>query len=154
MIKYKKVVLGLLIGSMWVLFLVDLSGAMTISLTVPAGEMSSRKMDLAVDDHVRIQFTVVGTKSNLVFFSLVYPNGTEIDFGKVGKFTHGLVCDEEGEYTMVFVSDDMADSKLVTLNYEIEHYMFGVSQTLFLVLAIAVLCVGMVAAYVIMSPKL
>lgn len=154
MIKHKNVVNAFLIGLILLVSLVGLSGATTVSVTVPAGEEVTRKIDLEVDDRVRVQFTVVGTKNNLISFSIVYPNATEIYFGEIGTLSHDLVCDAKGEYTMVFVNNDMTDSKLVTLNYEIKHYMFGMPQTLFLVIIIVLLCIAMVAAFILLSPPM
>jgi hypothetical protein len=53
---------------------------------------------------------------------------------------------------MRFVNNDLEENKLVTLNYDVEAYMFGLPQTQFLVIAIAVVCVMMVAFYSILSP--
>ena len=152
MTKHKNVAIAVLVGLISIASLVGLSDATTMSVTVPPGEEVNRKIDLELDDRVKIQFTVVGTKSNLISFSLVYPNATEISFGKIGVLSHTFVCDDKGEYTMIFVNNDTTDRKLVTLNYEIEHYLFGMPQTLFLVLIIVVLCIAMVAAYVLVSP--
>ena len=154
MIKHKNVVNAFLIGLISIVSLVGLSGATIVSVTVPPGEEVTRKIDLEVDDRVRVQFTVEGIKNNLISFSIVYPNATEIHFGEIGKLGHDLVCDVKGEYTMFFVNNDMTDSKLVTLNYEIEHYMFGMPQTLFLVIIIVVLCIAMVAAFILLSPPM
>jgi hypothetical protein len=154
MIKRKKVVIALLIGLISNIILVDIIDAITMSVTVPAGEQEVRKIDLAVDDRVRVQFTVVGTKSNLISFSLVCPNGTEIDFGDIGRLNHSFICDAEGEYTMFFANSNPTDSKLVTLNYEIEHYLFGMPQTFFLVLVIVMFCLAMVAVYFLAYPSM
>jgi hypothetical protein len=53
---------------------------------------------------------------------------------------------------MCFVNNDLAENKLVSLNYEIESYMLGMPQTQFLVISIAVICVIMVAFYSLLSP--
>lgn len=154
MTKYKNVAIALLMGLISLATFVDLSSATTESMTVPAGEEANRKIDLAVDDRVRIQFTVVGKKNSLISFSFLYPNATEVKFGEIGVLSHSFVCDAKGEYTMYFVNSDTTESKLVTLNYEIEHYIFGMPQMLFLVLIIAVLCIAMVAIYVLASPHM
>ena len=154
MTKHKNVATALLIGLISIASLVNLSSAITSSMNVPAGEKVNRKIDLAMDDRVRIQFTVAGKENSFISFSLIYPNATEINFGEISMLSHTFVCDEKGEYTMYFVNNDTTESKLVTLNYEIEHYLFGMPQTLFLVLLIAVLCIAMVAIYVLASPHL
>jgi hypothetical protein len=67
-------------------------------------------------------------KNDFISFSLIYPNATEINFGEIGLFSHTLVSDEKGEYTIYFVNSDNTESKLVTLNYQIEHYLFEMPQ--------------------------
>lgn len=151
--KNKNFAIAILIGLILIVSFVDLSSATTLSVTVPAREEVNRKIDLAVDDRVRIQFTVVGKENSFIFFSLVYPNATEVNFGEIGVFDHIFVCDAKGEYTMYFVNNDN-ESKLLTLNYEVEHYLFGMPQTLFLMLIIAMLCIAMIAGYVLASPHL
>jgi hypothetical protein len=153
MTKYKNVAMALLIGLFSIASLVYLANATTLSMTVPAREEVNRKIDLAFEDRVKIQFTVVGKENSFISFSLVYPNATEMNFGEISVFSHTFVCDEKGDYTMCFVNNDTTESKLVTLNYEIEHYLFGMPQMLFLVIVIAVLCIAMVAVYVLASPS-
>jgi hypothetical protein len=58
----------------------------------------------------------------------------------------------KGEYKMSFVNYDLTENKLVTLNYDIEPYMFGMPQTQFLIIFIAVICVMMVAVYSLLGP--
>ena len=154
MIRYKKVVILLLIGLLSIISLINIANAKTLSITVPTNEQITQKIDLAVDDHVLIQFTVLGIEDKFITFSLVYPNMTEIIFGEVGVFSHSFVCDEKGEYMMLFVNNDLNEGKLVTLNYEIEHYIFGMPQMLFITLLIVVFCVAMIAFYFMLSPSL
>ena len=131
-----------------------LSRATTLSMTVPAGEEVTRTINLAVDDRVLIQFTVVGELGNdAVTFSLAFPENVTIDFGETGDVSYSFICEAEGNYTLHFVNNDSTESKLVTLGYEVEHYLFGIPQMQFLVFMIAALCVGMVALHVLMSRR-
>jgi hypothetical protein len=41
----------------------------------------------------------------------------------------------------------------VALNYEIDHYIFGIPQMLFMALIIVLACVGGVAAFVLLGRK-
>jgi len=134
---------------------IEISEATTLSITVPAGEEVTRKINLVVDDHVLIRFTVLGTSgSKTVTFTLSFPNpDVDIKFGETGAVSYSFVVDVEGEYTLHFANSDTTESKLVTLNYEIDHYILGIPQMLFLALVIAVLCVAMVASYVLMSRR-
>jgi len=141
-----------LIGLMAITFFVVPLWATTLSITVPAGEQVDKIMNLKVDDHVRIQFNVLGTDNSYISFSLVYPNSTEINYGEVSLFSYNFIGDTKGEYKMCFVNNDLVDNKLVTLNYEVESYMFGMPQMQFLIIFIAVICVMMVAFYSLLGP--
>ena len=54
-------------------------------------------------------------------------------------------------YTLHFSNVASAEDRLVTLDYEVTSYIFGMPQTLFLVLIACVLCVGAVAVFILMS---
>lgn len=125
--------------------------AATVSFTVHGGEEVTKTLKLAVEDHVLIKFTVVGPPDNSLHFRLAYPNGTVKDFGKQGDFRYSFVCDLEGEYLLQFSNIDSSGDKLVTLNCEVEHYIFGIPQMLFLTIVIVLVCVAAVAAFVFMG---
>lgn len=127
--------------------------AMTTNFTVKGGEEVTHPISLAAEDRVLIQFSAVGEASSTLHFSIVFPNGTVRDFGEVGQASFSFVCDVEGEYTLHFVNNDAAVDKSVTLNYEIDHYIFGIPQMLFMALIIVLACVGGVFAFVILGRK-
>ena len=123
----------------------------TASLTVKGGEIATSQISLAVDDHVLIGFTVIGNPDNTIVFSLLFPNGTVMDFGQVGVLNHRFTANVEGNLTLRFDNNDSTHNKLVTLNYEVEHYFFGMPQMLFLALFVILVCVAMVAGYILLS---
>ena len=131
--------------------LVGLGQAMTTTLTVKGGEEVTYPITLATEDRVLIQFTALGEQVSVLQFSIIFPNSTEIDFGEVGKASYSFICDAEGEYVLHFVNNDQNIDKLVTLNYEIEHYVFGIPSMLLLALIIVLACVGGVFAFVILG---
>ena len=154
MLNHKKTFVFFVIVIVLLAAFVGVSRATTLSMTVPAGEEVTRTINLAVDDHVLIQFTVVGQAGNdSVTFSLIFPENVTIDFGETGDVSYNFVCKSEGNYTLRFVNRDLTESKLVILGYEVEHYLLGIPQMQFLVLLIAALCVGMVALHVLMSKR-
>jgi len=122
-----------------------------MSFTVHGGEEVTKSINLAVDDRVLISFTVLGQSDSTLYFYITYPNGTEKEFGKIGDFHHRFVCDAEGKCVLRFSNTDSSEDKLVTLNYEVEHYIFGIPQMLFLTIIIAVICVAAVATFVLMG---
>jgi hypothetical protein len=133
--------------------LIGLGQAMTTSLTVKGGEEVTYPITLVVEDRVLIQFTAIGEPASILQFSIIFPNATEIDFGEVGKFSYSFICDAEGEYKLYFVNNDQNIEKSVYLNYEIQHYVFGIPQILFMALIIMLACVGGVFAFVILGRK-
>jgi len=130
-----------------------LGQAMTTSLTVKGGEEVTYPVTLAVEDRVLIQFTAVGGSASVLQFSIIFPNATEIDFGEVGQASYSFICDAEGEYVLHFINNDQNIEKHVYLNYEIDHYVFGIPQMLFMALIIVLACVGGVFAFVILGKK-
>jgi hypothetical protein len=125
--------------------------ATSASFTVHGGEEITKVLKLTVEDHVLIRFTVVGAFENTIHFYLTYPNGTINDFNDKGDFRYTFVCDAEGNYILHFSNLASSVDKLVTLDYEIEHYIFGVPQMLFLTIIIAVICVIAVACFIFLS---
>lgn len=148
----KKVGFIQLVGLMVIIFLIDLSSASLSSFTIPAGEEINHKINLDINDRVVLEFRIIGTENNFISFSLFYPNATEINFGEVGKLNHNFMCDAKGEYNLNFVNNDMNESKLVTLNLDVEHYIFGMPQMLFLAVVIVVIFLAGIAAKVLVSP--
>ena len=122
-------------------------------LTIPNNETVTYPIELSIDDHVIIQFTVTGQASNTLQFSMISPNGTVRDFGYIGNFHFTFVCTEKGDYILNFTNTDLAENKLVTLNYEIDHYILDMPQMYFMTMLIAVVCVGGVAVFIMLSKK-
>jgi hypothetical protein len=136
--------------------LVVLSGlaqATTTNLTVQPGKEITYPINLAVEDRVLIQFKVIGQTSHTLHFSLVFPNATVKDFGESGDFGYSFICDAEGAYTFHLVNSDLAESKLVTVDYEVDHYIFGIPQMLFMTILIAVASIVGVAVFIMLSKK-
>jgi hypothetical protein len=150
MFKLKKSIAYVLFLILVSIFIAPPAKATTTNFTVPSGEQVIKSTNLAVEDHVLIKFTVVGLPDNSINFSIVYPNGTVKDFGMEGDFHYSFICDAEGEYIMHF-SNPSSGEKLVALDYEVERYIFGIPQMLFLVMVIAVICVAAVAVFIFLG---
>jgi hypothetical protein len=127
--------------------------ATVTSLTVKGGEEVTHPIDLIVEDRVLIQYTVVGGNVNAMQFSISFPNDTKRDFGESGDFSYSFICDAEGEYVLHFVNTDQTESLYVTLDYEVQHYIFGIPQMLFMVILIAVVSMVGVAVFIGLSRK-
>ena len=146
MIKSRKLLIRFLFIAIAFSIIVKFAEATTMNFTVQGGKEETKSISLAVEDRVLIRFTVVGS----LHFYITYPNGTKKDF-ETGDFYESFVCDTEGECVLRFSNTDSTEDKLVALDYEIEHYIFGIPQMLFLVIIIVVICVAAVAVFILMG---
>jgi len=151
MSHYRRFLIGFLLIAIASLTNVQQTKATTTNFTVKGGEEETRTIRLAMEDRVLIRFTVVGQYGSTLNFYITYPNTTVREFGKTGDFHYSFVCDAEGDHILHFSNVDSTDDKLVTLDYEITRYIFGIPQMLFLALVIAVICVVAVAAFILLG---
>ena len=147
----KRMGFALLTAFLIFLSSVTLSYAATVSMTISAGEEINQKIDLEKGDHIFLQFSVVGKPDNLISFSIIYPDGSEKNFGQQGSFEEQLICDQDGEHILTFTNTDTTESKLLTYNYKIDQYILGIPKLLFLALVIGVICLIMIAAFISLS---
>jgi hypothetical protein len=135
-----------------VLLLVPAVRGVSESYTVQAGQEETRTLSLAVEDHVQIRFTVIGQTISALSFYVTDPYGHIVKtFGSTGNVNYAFVCSQEGNYTLYFSNVASAEDKLVSLDYEVTPYIFGIPQTLFLVLIIVGICMAAVTVFILMS---
>ena len=125
--------------------------AKTESINVQAGADVVRTVNLASEDRVSLKFSALGASSNALHFWVTFANGTTTDYGEIGEREMFFTSEVSGQFTMHFDNSNSSSSRLVTLNYEVEHYYFGMPNVLFIVVAITVLLVGVLAGYIIMG---
>jgi hypothetical protein len=141
------IVLALLLAS------AGFAQATTTYFTVQSGKTTTVPIKLAVEDRVLIQYKLVGGHVNNLHVSMAFPNATVKDLGASGDFTYRFTCDAEGEYTLNFTNTDPTENIQITLNYEIDHYILGIPQMLFMVILIAVISLVGVAVFIGLSRK-
>ena len=124
-----------------------------VSLTVKAGEEATHPINLIVEDHVLIQYRFVRGNVSAMQFSISFPNGTLRDFETSGDFSYSFICDVEGEYLLHFFNTNQEEDLQVYLNYEIQHYILGIPQMLFMVILIAIISVVGVAIFIGLSQR-
>ncbi len=146
----RRTVVYVLIFLALLVFLVGLSQAASTSFRVQSEAELTHPINLVAEDRVLIQYKAVGEDSNTLNFKISFPNATVRDFGTSGDFSYSFICDLEGQYVLHFVNTDQSEL-LVTLNYEIQHYIFGIPQMLFMVLIIVLVCIGGVVAFVLLG---
>jgi hypothetical protein len=140
-----------LVAFSFILSFASIVQAKTESLSVPAERELVQTIILAAGDRIDVTFTALGQTSNILHFWVVFPNATKRDFGETSQFAFSFASDFKGECTLHFDNSGSSESKLITLNYEIENYIFGIPQIFFLIVVIAALLLIIVAGYIIMG---
>jgi len=152
MISSKKVLACLLFIAALLGIFSQLASATTTQFSVQGGAEVLKTISLATDDHVLIKFTIVGQTESTIDFYVADPHGNVMaEFSRQGDVRYPFVCNEGGDYVLHFSNTFSPESKLVTLDYEIEHYLFGLPQMLFLTLVVVVICVAAVAVFILMG---
>lgn len=152
MISIKMVCVFSLFLAVLLAALMPLASATTMNFTVNGGEETTKSLSLVVEDHMVIKFTVLGQTEDTLDFYIVDPDGNvTVEFSRQGDVRYSFVCQEAGDYVMHFSNAYSEENKLVTLDYEVQHYIFGIPQMLFLTMIIVVVCVAAVAVFVLMG---
>jgi hypothetical protein len=149
--RHLRNMLYLLIIFSLTITLTEVAQAKTESINVEPGKELTRTIDLAAGDRTSITFTVLGPAPSTLHFYIVLPNGTTSDHGEISQLTLDFFTDVKGECQLHFDNSNSSNPQLVTLNYDVEHYIFGIPQMLFLLLAIGVLLLFVAAGYIIMG---
>jgi hypothetical protein len=148
-----RLIYALVVATLIVIFTTPVR-ATTMSFTVPAGQDVTRMLTLVVDDRVTIKFTVTGQTTSVLDFYIVDTNGSVTEsYRQTGNANINFVCSDAGNYTMHFSNTDPNEDKLVSLDYEIQHYIFGMPEMLFMTIVIAALCLLMAAAFIAMGRR-
>ena len=151
MIQFKKILATILVAIVLVI-LVECASATVLQFTLPAGEATTRSLKLAVEDRVMIKFSVLGQAEDTIDFHITAPNRTVVaTYSKQGNVRHSFICEEAGEYVLTFSNTYSSEDKFITLDYEIQHYIFGIPQMLFMTMIIVMICVAAVAVFIMMG---
>jgi hypothetical protein len=124
--------------------------ASTTTFNVPSGEELTRTIDLKTEDHVTLTFTAVGGGKEPLHFYMVFPNGTTLDKGSVTQIKTNFISDASGPFELHF-DNNSTSTQLITLNYEVERYYFGLPVMIWLLIGIAVLLLFITAGYISMG---
>ncbi len=128
--------------------------AETENFTVPPKNKVTKPLNLQEDDRVAISFTVIGQTTSALDFYITDPSGdTVVRHESVGQKSFSLHATASGVYTFHFDNSDFLEEKMVTLNYDVQHYILGIPQTFFYVLVIAVISVVGVAFFVLLGKR-
>ena len=111
--------------------------------------------DIAVSsgDRVQLTFTAIGDDSGSLLFWIVFPNSTVTNLGNVDQYSASFKSNVGGTCELHFNNTSTSETVLVSLNYEVDHYILGIPEMIFVLGAIAVLLMAFVSAYIIMSKR-
>ncbi len=124
--------------------------AATEGFNLAAGQDFVCKIDVSSGDRVQLSFFTTGQESSDLCFSLVFPNSTVINVGDVGQYSTSFTSNVGGTCELNFDNNSSAPV-YVALNYEVDHYILGMPEMIFVLAAIVVLLMVIVAGYIIMS---
>ena len=125
--------------------------ATTESLNIQAGKESVRTIDLGAEDKIRITFTLVSHTSGDFHFWMIFPNSTKRDYGETTQAKISFNSQVKGACEMHFDNTNSSDNQIVTLNYEVEHFIFGIPQIPFLLIVVTFFLLCIIGGYIVMG---
>ena len=125
--------------------------ATTESLTIDAGKEATCKIDVASQDRVQLTYVTTGQASSHLSFSIIFPNSTLISLGELDQYSTRFKSDVKGKCELHFDNTNSSESTFVALNYNVEHYILGIPEMIFVLVAIAVLLMVIVSGYIVMG---
>ena len=147
----KKSILYTLVFFVSVSLVIELGQSITSSINIKPGSEFEQILNLELEDHVLIQIKTLGVSSNNFSSKLFLPNGSLIEFGEEKQIDYSFICEIEGQYILKFFNNDTQNDTLITLNYEIQNYVFGMPKMLFLTLMIVGICLVGVVIFVFLG---
>jgi hypothetical protein len=121
------------------------------SFNLAPGNQTVCEIPVSSGDRVQLTFTAVGDDSNSLLFWIVFPNSTVTNLGNVDQFSASFRSSVGGTYELYFNNTSSSETILVALNYEVDHYILGIPEMIFVLAVIVVLLMTFVSAYIIMS---
>ena len=112
--------------------------ATTESFNIDAGKELVCKINVASEDRVQLTFVTTGQASSDLCFSIVFPNSTVVNVGDVGQCSTSFTSNAGGTCELNFDNSNSSAPVLVALNYEVDHYILGMPEMIFVLAAIVV----------------
>jgi len=131
-------------------FVINSADAKTENLSVPPETDLTKSLHLKENDRVSIGFSVIGEISNQIDFYITNPDEDRAcQYDNTGHESFSFLTTKAGTYTLHFDNTQSTETKIITLNYDVEHYILGMPQEMFLVMVIAVICVLAIAVFIL-----
>jgi hypothetical protein len=131
--------------------LAGLVSAYSDTFELPAKDSVKREVNLNAEDVVSGRVAIVGMPIN---FSVLDPDDVVISNYTVdGSLDFNFSAAKAGKYQLRFENWFSDEVKSVTLNYNVQHYIFGFPQEFALLFIIVGVALVAVVIFVAMSPK-
>ena len=128
-----------------------IANAYSETIELPAKDSATRTVDLNEGDRISGRITIVG---NAINFSISDPDDRIIlSYTITDPTDFQLTVSKTGTYNFHFENWFSEEIKFVTLNYNVQHYIFGFPQEYVLVFFIVGIALVAVVVFVAMSPK-
>ncbi|MFQ6064976.1 MAG: emp24/gp25L/p24 family protein [Candidatus Bathyarchaeia archaeon] len=129
---------------------VSTTNATTETFSVPPETDLTKALDLRENDRVTIGFSVIGKTTNQIDFYITNPN-EDITYphNNTGHVSLSFLTTQAGTYTLHFDNTQSTETKTITLNYDVEHYILGMPQEMFLTTIIVIICILAVATFIL-----
>jgi hypothetical protein len=138
-------ILCLIIGALGIAY------AATQSIDVEAGKEFIYKINVESGDRVQLTYITTGQASSNLSLSIVFPNATVMNLGEVDQYSSSFVSDATGVCELHFDNTNSSEAELVSLYYDVQHYIIGIPEMIFVLAAIVVLVMVFVGGYMLMS---
>lgn len=130
---------------------IGIAFATTESLNVEAGKELVYKINVASQDRVQLTFETTGQASSNLCFSMIFPNSTIISPGEVSQYSTSFTSNAAGTCKLHFDNTNSSESAFIALNYNVEHYILGMPEMIFVLVTIGVLLMVIVTGYITMG---
>jgi hypothetical protein len=121
------------------------------SIQVPARGTETRTVDMNKGDQISGRVSIVGHPLN---FSISGPDGQVIlNNTLTNPMDFQFTAPTTGSYNLHFENLFSDEMKFVTLNYNVQHYIFGVPQEYMILFFIVGIALVALVVYVAMSPR-
>jgi hypothetical protein len=121
------------------------------TMELPVGDSVTRTVNLNEGDKVSGRITVIPASIN---FSISDPDDMFIlNYTNVAQKDFQFTASKTGTHTFHFENRFSEETRVLTLNYNVQHYIFGFPQEYVLVFVIVGLVLVAIIVFVAMSPR-
>ena len=133
--------------------IIGIAHANSGSFNLAPGNQTVCDIGVSSGDRVQLTFTAIGDDSGSLLFWIVFPNSTVTNLGNVDQYSASFKSPVGGSCELHFNNTSSSETVLVSLNYEVDHYILGIPEMIFVLGVIAVLLMAFVSAYIVMSKR-